>query len=240
MAADTRKVEVPPYIAFSTFVSFIKGLDAAGLPSRIDKSLLRNMSGSTQSSLLAALKWFDLIDDAGAHGDKLAALVLAGDGIGMILRERLPEAYTFMKDGTIDLARATGAQLEEKFRTYGLSGETIVKAMSFFIAACKEAALPLSAHIKLPKVPRSNGTKAKAKKARQAADDDNAADNDEEPEEDSSSVERFEIPIPGKSSVKVIVPHDLDADDWEMLQSMITVYIKRWKGFKSKPEGGDK
>ena len=32
----------------------------------------------------------------------------------------------------------------------------------------------------------------------------------------------------------------LDADDWEMLQSMITVYIKRWKGFKSKPEGGDK
>jgi hypothetical protein len=37
----------------------------------------------------------------------------------------------------------------------------------------------------------------------------------------------------------VIVPQDLDADDWEMLQSMITVYIKRWKGFK-KPEGGGK
>lgn len=47
-----------------------------------------------------------------------------------------------------------------------------------------------------------------------------------------SETERFEIPIPGKRSVRVIVPRDLDADDWTMLQSMITVYINRWKGFK--------
>ena len=46
----------------------------------------------------------------------------------------------------------------------------------------------------------------------------------------------FSVTIPGKQSVKVIVPSDLDADDWEMLQSMITVYVRRWKGFAAAPQ----
>jgi hypothetical protein len=200
------------------------------------------MSGSNQSALLAALKWFELIDDAGLHGERLESLAKAGDETGAVLKAMLPAAYKFMADGSIDLGRATGSQIEEKFRAYGLSGATITKAMSFFLAACKEAGVAISAHIKLPKVPRPNGG-AKAKKSRQPAgvdaDGDDAGDGDGA-EEDDPTVERFEIPIPGKSSVKVIVPQDLDADDWEMLQSMITVYIKRWKGFKNKPEGEGK
>jgi hypothetical protein len=198
------------------------------------------MSGSNQSALLAALKWFELIDDAGLHGDRLESLAKAGDETGTVLKAMLPDAYKFMADGSIDLGRATGSQIEEKFRAYGLSGATIVKAMSFFLAACKDAGVAISAHIKLPKVARPNGgAKTKAKKGRQAdaeADEEDGGDGDGA-DEDDPTVERFEIPIPGKSSVKVIVPHDLDADDWEMLQSMITVYIKRWKGFK-KTEGG--
>ncbi len=42
---------------------------------------------------------------------------------------------------------------------------------------------------------------------------------------------RFEVPIPGKPSAVVLVPDDLDADDWEMLNSMMTTYISRWKKF---------
>lgn len=232
---------MPPYIASSTFFSFIKGLEKAGIPSRIDKSLLRNMSGGNQSALLAALTWFRLIDDAGIPTKRLEAMVKAGDAIGPVFKEMLLESYPFMTDGSVQLERATGSQIEEKFRAYGLTGSTVVKAMSFFLAACKEAAIPLSAHIKLPKVVRSNGgTKAKAKKGRQGAEGDADANggDDDDGDDDDPNVERFEIPIPGKSSVKVIVPQDLDADDWEMLQSMITVYIKRWKGFKNKPDGG--
>ena len=244
MAAETKKAEVPPYIAFSTFLSFIKGLAKTGIPSRIDKSLLRNMSGGNQSALISALKWFGLIDDAGVPSKSLEALVKAGDAVAPLFKEMLPVAYTFMADGTVNLERATGSQIEEKFKAYGLSGSTIVKAMAFFLSACKEATVPLSAHIKLPKIARTNGgVKAKAKKGRQTTDDGDDGDNDgdgDADDDDDPNVERFEIPIPGKSSVKVIVPHDLDADDWEMLQSMITVYIKRWKGFKSRPDNGDK
>ncbi len=43
---------------------------------------------------------------------------------------------------------------------------------------------------------------------------------------------RFEVPIPGKPSAVVIVPDDLDGDDWEMLSAMMTTYINRWKKFK--------
>lgn len=46
---------------------------------------------------------------------------------------------------------------------------------------------------------------------------------------------RFEVPIPGKPSAVVIVPGNLDADDWTMLSQMMTIYIGRWKSFK-KPE----
>ena len=149
----------------------------------------------------------------------------------------LPVAYKFMADGSIDLSRATGAQVEEKFRAYGVTGETVIKSMSFFIAACREAGVPVSAYVKLPKSTRPNGA-AKAKKARTLAQGAAAVDESDEDEEPEGDVERFEIPIPGKASVRVIVPSDLDGDDWEMLQSMITVYIKRWKGFKNKPEEG--
>jgi hypothetical protein len=218
-------------------MGFIKGLSAKGIPSRIDKSLLDNMSGSNQSALLAALKWFKLIDDVGGHGAQLEALVKAGDDAGPVLRELLPQAYKFMSDGSIDLSRATGAQLEEKFRAYGVSGETIVKAMSFFIAACREAGVQISTHVKLPKLQRSNGS-SKAKKQTKAVAAELELEEGVDDQAELQDVERFEIPIPGKASVKVMVPADLDADDWEMLQSMISVYIKRWKGFKNKGDAG--
>jgi hypothetical protein len=181
MVKETKKGETPPYIAFSTFLSFIKGLQKDGIPSRIDKSLLRNMSGGNQSALLATLKWFDLIDDVGHHGTPLEYFVAAADDSGAILREMLATAYKFMNDGSIDLERATGAQVEEKFRAYGLTGSTVVKAMAFFISACKEADVALSAHIKLPKVVRITGG-SKPKKGRQQ----NSEDNSEEEADDSA------------------------------------------------------
>jgi len=128
------------------------------------------MSGGNQSALLAALKWFELIDDVGAHGERLEDFVKAPEP-GAVLRKMLPQAYKFMSDGSIQIDRATGSQVEEKFRDYGLTGSTIVKAMAFFISACKEAGTPLSAHIKLPKVVRTQGGSKPRKGRGQAAAD---------------------------------------------------------------------
>lgn len=230
MASETKKADSPPYIAFSTFIKFINGLSETGIPSRIDKSLLGTMSGANQSALISTLKWFNLIDDVGAHGPQLEGFVNAGDERGVLLRAMLSEAYEFMADGSINLAKATGAQLEEKFRAYGLSGSTIVKAMAFFLSACKEAGIQVSAHIKLPKVSRvgkkkARGTSGNAIAVQEEEDDDNN-------ENGASGIMKFEIPIPVDRKVKLSIPADFDEADWTLLQTMLTAYITRWKSFK--------
>lgn len=163
MANETKTIEAPPYIAFSTFSKFIKGLGETSVPDRIDKSLLRNFSGSNQSALLAALKWFKLIDEVGAPSAKLDEYSKVVDSPNPVLAELIRAAYAFVSDGSTKLDKATGSQIEEKFRAYGIAGSTVGKAMAFFISACKDASIPLSPHIKLPKIAKatSNG---KAKK----------------------------------------------------------------------------
>jgi hypothetical protein len=52
-------------------------------------------------------------------------------------------------------------------------------------------------------------------------------------------VERFSIPLPGKGSVAIEMPKDLDHDDWVMLSSMLAQYIRRWKKFKTPKELAD-
>ena len=161
MANETKTIEAPPYIAFGTFSNFIKGLGETGVPDRIDKSLLRSFSGSNQSALLGALKWFKLIDDVGTPSAKLEEYSKGTESPNVVLAELIRSAFAFVSDGTIKLEKATGSQIEEKFREYGIGGSTIGKAMAFFIAACKEAGIPLSPHIKLPKVAARTTPKGK-------------------------------------------------------------------------------
>lgn len=42
-------------------------------------------------------------------------------------------------------------------------------------------------------------------------------------------VEKFIIPIPGKPPATVLVPRNLDADDWEMVQTIMATYITRMR-----------
>jgi hypothetical protein len=50
---------------------------------------------------------------------------------------------------------------------------------------------------------------------------------------DRRNVQRFSIPLPGKESVLIEMPNDMDSDDWMMLGSMLAQYIRRWKKFKT-------
>jgi len=226
------KPVTPVYVSWGAFVAFINKLREAGLPQRIDRSLMGNASGSLISSLMAAIKSLGLIDDAQRPTETMKALVSATDELRKPHYETLfRHTYTFVSDDPdFHLESATTAQLSQKFREQGTSGSTVVKAIAFFLSLAKAAEVKVSPHLKAPPSPRPNGKKpgkASAKIETEVESDEAAAE-----EGDGEVVERFEIPIPGKASVRVIVPKDLDADDWEMLQSMITVYIKRWKGFK--------
>lgn len=53
-------------------------------------------------------------------------------------------------------------------------------------------------------------------------------------------IHRFELPIPGKPSVQVLVPESLDAADWDMLSQMFSIYVNRWKGYTPPPQKAKK
>jgi hypothetical protein len=90
--------------------------------------------------------------------------------------------------------------------------------------------------VKPPPQPRNGGKRSPKAARKELTAQYEEVDPDDADDNLGGEVQRFEIPIPGKRSVRVTVPSDLDADDWTMLQSMITVYINRWKGFKPEPQ----
>lgn len=240
MSDQSTKIVPPAYVSFTAFVNFINKLRETVVPHRIDRSLMGNQSGSLISALIAALKFFELVDDSQRPTPLMHQLVKASDEERKLIYGQMFEnGYaTILGDPNFNLASATTAQLTEKFREAGVSGSTVAKCVALFLSLAKAASITVSHHIKAPTVSRANGKRSGKLSAKREAEiglEGNAA-GDIDHDGDNEEVERFEIPIPGKPSVRVIVPRDLDGDDWEMLQSMITVYIKRWKGFK--PEGG--
>ena len=159
-----ESIPLPPYISYSSLVSFLAGLKESGVPSRIDRSVLKKMSGSQQSGLLAALRYLSITDSNDKPLELFKQIVDADEKTySSLLKAVLTKSYAFLAEGGIDLESATGAQVAEAFRNAGASGSTVSKAMSFFIAAAKDAGIKLSSHIKAPTVPRANGSKKTAR-----------------------------------------------------------------------------
>jgi hypothetical protein len=158
--AKQEAVAVPPYLSFKTFKNFIDSLKA-GIPTRIDRTILSSMSGAVRSQLMAALRYLGLVTPHSVTTEKLAALVNSeGVEFSRALAITLKEGYPFLFHD-FDLLRATTGQMEEAFRKAGASGETIRKCVAFFLSAAKAASLPVSPHIKTSSVSRAPSNKAK-------------------------------------------------------------------------------
>jgi hypothetical protein len=144
---ESAKTPVPPYLSFTTLTNFIDGLKV-NMPNRIDKSLMASMSGTAQSSLIAALDYFKLRDGERPN-QKLVDLAQADeDQRSVIWNELVRQFYPFLFDADFDITRATQGELNERFRTAGVSGATIDKCVSFFMAAARVGKVPLSTYFK--------------------------------------------------------------------------------------------
>ena len=166
MATNEKEaVAVPPYGSFVSFQSFLKSLKS-GIPGRIDKSVMTNLSGGVQTTVIHTLKYLKLIDAEGIPTDKLAPLVNSeGAEYQKALRGVLGAAYPFLSGETFKLNTATPKQLDDEFEKLA-SGDTVRKCVTFFIPAAKAAALQLSPHIKEPK--KRTVTNGKVKKPKPA------------------------------------------------------------------------
>ncbi|UCF38646.1 MAG: DUF5343 domain-containing protein [Acidobacteriota bacterium] len=140
---------IPPYISYRTFENFLLELKARGLPSRIDRSILANKSGTIQSQLLLAFNYLGLASDSGRPTERLQKLVKA-EGAAMKggYREMLASAYSFVLQSDLKLETATPHEIEALFKDTGASGETVRRSISFFIALARKAGVAVSPYIK--------------------------------------------------------------------------------------------
>ena len=138
----------PPYISFRTLLNAIERMETDGMPSRLDRSYLSNLPWSTQNHFLASCRALQLIDENGRPNPVLIRLVEDPTSRPQVIGTVLRDFYA----GPISLSQnATQAELEERFKEYGLAGSTSRKAIAFFLHAAAFAELPMSPHFRSPR-----------------------------------------------------------------------------------------
>ncbi len=202
MADPTDKKPAPPYVSYSSFKSFLKGLGESTVPSRIDKTVMSNYSGSTQYALFPALQWCGLIEKDGTPKPLLHQLATAKDGdYSSLLVPMVKEKYAFLFNENIDLEKASSGQVIEAFKSQDIQGTTVTKSMAFFLAMAKDAKIKVSSHVKAPTVPRSPKKKRKA-----ASTVDGGTTNDQrDPPTDTPPADMVRIPVPLKDMENGVV-----------------------------------
>jgi hypothetical protein len=144
-APDPRKL-IPPYAPYRSFRNYLDSLKQ-GIPSQIDRSVMRNMSGALQSQLAATLRYLGLVNIAGQPTERLSRVVNSeGPERKTALHDLAKAAYPYLFQG-FDLKTATPKMLADKFAEMNAGGGTIGKCVGFFISLAKEAEIPLAPHL---------------------------------------------------------------------------------------------
>ena len=150
MTMDDKMRQIPPYVSYKTFSSFLGNLPEY-LPTRIDRS--RSYWGAMYSErsgteLMSALRFLNLIDANRATARLQILAAATGAHRAAILRHITEEAYLSLFKWIVDPQNATWAELEAVFQnTYDLKIDVSRKCIRFFIALCEDADIPLSSQI---------------------------------------------------------------------------------------------
>lgn len=160
---DSTDKPLPPYLSATTFLTTVESWRAVR-PSRIDRSVLMKVPGSVQTWMIAALKYFGLIDDGGVPTPKLDVLATASEADRpKLLADMIRAGYPFLFTKGVDLSNITHSDLKQKFEDTGAKGETAVKAMSFFTAMAKAANITISPYVTTRQRRSTNGRKGTKK-----------------------------------------------------------------------------
>lgn len=169
--AQTQKQPLPPYVPYRTFTTFLDSLKV-GIPSHIDKSVMRSFSGGMQSWLKASLRTMKLMNAESVPQERLKQLVSAeGENRKAILRDLFNATYAPLLKGKIDLTTTTPQKLRSAFVELGAQGETVDKCMAFLVAMAKDAGFSLSPHLTMRASPKPR-TKRQAPRAESQKSDE--------------------------------------------------------------------
>ena len=152
----------PAYVAYSTLKKTIQGLAPEGeLPTHIDHSVLRSMSGSARSQFVGALRFFGLIDEQDVPAPELRTLAVSNDQewkstLKPILEKKYTQAqFEALKSGTPKSLRASFE---------GVSPSLVDPATRFLIKAAEEVGISVGAHIKKNASTSSSASRSTARR----------------------------------------------------------------------------
>jgi hypothetical protein len=165
---ETLSKDIPPYLSPTTFQNFVDA-HRRTLPTRIDRSIMSNLAGGDQVKILRGLRFFNLIDDDGHPTDSFKRLSDLDDDTyqsawSALLRQAYPDLFS-----VLNLEKATQAQIEERFREAGIKGDTVRKAVAFFVGMARMAGIPLSPYFKGVKKRGPTGPRGPRKARRSTA-----------------------------------------------------------------------
>lgn len=146
------------YVPFATFKSAIEQL-GKGMHSKVDRSVFAGYAWNIQNQLFGSLKFLGLINSEFDPTPTLEDLVLGNeserkDKLKQVLEQRYFDLFA------MGLTKTTPHQLDSKMsEAYGVTGDTRVKAVRFFLSAADYVGIPLSPLFKRsksgkPSVPR--------------------------------------------------------------------------------------
>ncbi|MBA8884417.1 DUF5343 domain-containing protein [Dokdonella fugitiva] len=233
-ACVNDKAIKPPYTSYKSFETLIGELRSHEvLPAVIDRSLglLRKRSGSEQAALIAALKWFKLIGNEGERTKSLDEYLAADEAKAKgMLKAMIEQSYSAVTDGTFNLKSATTQQMTDKFREYEISGSTLSKCISFFLAATRDAGIQVSPHVKAPTVSPAARRKAKVTITPPAAPQLETANSTlkHHAKPDDDSMISIPIPIAGKDGA-IILPRGMTDRQWNSVVKMIEFIINNYR-----------
>lgn len=145
---DKQGPDTPPYFSGTTFYNFVEA-HRRTQPTRFDRSIMQNVAGGDQARILKALRFFDLSKDDGMPTKNFEVLRdLEGEELQAAWGTLLRDAYPFLFSADFNLEKATQGQIEERFRQQGIKGDTVRKAVTFFISMARFAGLKLSPYFK--------------------------------------------------------------------------------------------
>lgn len=144
MAEQQEKRHTAPYIPFSTFTSALDNVAANSVPNFIDRHSFPSFSGAAVAGTLSSFRFFGLIDVNGKPEPPLHDLAMDKDGRQKNTRALLEKYYSDLI--ALDLSRTTPSEFDREFsgEQYSVSGDTRVKAKTFFIKAAQFAGIPIS------------------------------------------------------------------------------------------------
>jgi hypothetical protein len=145
--ANEAQVKAAPYLPLKTFLSALDAL-REGVPKRIDRAIWRSQSGAVQAQIVVAFRFFGLLDDADAPTLPLLEKLTRADESE---RKKLLKPLVEQRYQPIiahDLTKMTPGMLRDEMEKFGVSGDTLRKAITFFLQIAKHLDLPLSPYLK--------------------------------------------------------------------------------------------